>query len=273
MRIFFILLTFLGFSCNQLSGEENFILIDGSTSKIIKKFGSNIEERVTPASSFKIALSLMGYDAEILQDEQTPIWDFQEGYDDVLESWKGSQTPQTWINRSCIWFSKIIALRLGLETIERYLSLFRYGNQDFSTGMVPPGPINPAWVSSSLKISPKEQVEFIQKIIRKELQISSHAFQMTKNLLFKEELAYEWKLFGKTGMGSTIDKDDTNLKVRWFVGWIENNRKFFPFAYLLKEHEIDTVQTVPRVKHLLAEVIEFERRKDAKRMITMSKIK
>ncbi len=62
MRIFFVLLMFLGFSCQQLRGEENFILIDGSTSEIIKEFGSNIGERVTPASSFKIVLSLMGYE-------------------------------------------------------------------------------------------------------------------------------------------------------------------------------------------------------------------
>ncbi|MDR3624640.1 MAG: penicillin-binding transpeptidase domain-containing protein [Chlamydiales bacterium] len=175
MRIFFILLTFLGFSYQQLLGEENFILIDGSTSEIIKKFGSSIEERVTPASSFKIVLSLMGYDTGTLQNEQTPTWHFQQGYDDFLESWKRSQTPQTWMNRSCIWFSKIIALQLGLETIEQYLSSFEYGNQDFSTGMVSPGSTNPAWVSSSLKISPKEQVEFIQKMIREKLPISSNA--------------------------------------------------------------------------------------------------
>ena len=275
MRIFFVLLTFLGFSCQQLRGEENFILIDGSTSEIIKEFGSNIEERVTPASSFKIVLSLMGYDAGILQDEQTPTWHFQEGYDDFLDSWKRSQNPQTWMNRSCIWFSKIIALQLGLETIEQYLSSFKYGNQDFSTGMVPPGSTNPAWVSSSLTISPKEQVEFIQKIIREKLPISSNALQMTKNLLFKEEISHGWKLFGKTGLGSTVDENGKNLKVRWFVGWVESGQNFFPFAYLMQEHEIDILQTVPRVKQLLEESNLWNLREGEmqKELITMPEIK
>lgn len=253
MRIFFILLTFLGFSYLPLHGEENFILIDGSTSKIIREYGPGIEERVTPASSFKIVLSLMGYDVGILQDEQTPIWHFQEGYDNFLESWRQSQTPQTWMNQSCIWFSKIIALQLGLETIEQYLSSFEYGNQDFSAGMILPGSINPAWVSSSLKISPKEQVQFIQKMIREKLPISSNAIQMTKNLLFKEEISQGWKLFGKTGLGSAVDENGKNLKVRWFVGWVEKGENFFPFSYLLQEHEIDALQTVPRVKQLLEE--------------------
>lgn len=259
MRIFFVLLTFLGFSFQQLRGDENFILINGSTSVIINEFGCNLEERVTPASSFKIVLSLMGYDAGILQDEQTPTWHFQEGYDDFLESWKQSQTPQTWMNSSCIWFSKIIALQLGRETIEQYLSSFEYGNQDFSSGMIPPGSNNPAWVSSSLKISPKEQVAFIQKMIQMKLPVSSNAFQITKNLLFKEEISQGWKLFGKTGLGSTVDKDGKNLQVRWFIGWVENSQNFFPFAYLMQEHEIDIFQTVPRVKQLLDESMEFKK--------------
>ncbi len=253
MRIFFVLLAYLSYFYHQLTGEENFILIDGSTNEIIKKFGSNTDERVTPASSFKIVLSLMGYDAGVLQDEQTPIWKFQDGCDDFLESWKQSQTPQTWMNRSCVWFSKMIALQLGLETIEQYLSSFEYGNQDFSTGMILPGPINPAWVSSSLKISPKEQVEFIQKMLQSKLPVLINALQMTRKLLFKEKMSEGWALFGKTGLGSTVDENGKNLKVRWFVGWVESDRNFYPFAYLLQEDEIAILQTIPRVKQLLEE--------------------
>lgn len=249
-------MTFLGFFCQPLGGDENFILINGSTSEVIGEFGSEIEERVTPASSFKIVLSLMGYDAGILQDDETPTWDFQEGYDDFLESWKHSQTPQTWMTSSCIWFSKIIALQLGLEAIGQYVSSFEYGNQDFSAGMIPPGPINPAWVSSSLQISPKEQVAFIQKMLRGRLSISSKALQMTKHLLFKEEISHGWKLFGKTGLGSTVDENDKSVKVRWFVGWVESDQNFFPFAYLLQAHEVDILQTVPRVKQLLENLID-----------------
>jgi beta-lactamase class D len=90
-------------------------------------------------------------------------------------------------------------------------------------------------------------------MIREKLPISSDAFQMTKNLLFKEEIPGGWKLFGKTGLGSTVDENGKSLKVRWFVGWVESDQNFFPFAYLLQEHEIDIFQTVPRVKVLLEE--------------------
>lgn len=253
MRIYFILLMFLGFFYQQLRGEENFILINGSTSEMMREFGPNLEERITPACSFNIALSLMGYDAGVLLDEQTPTWDFQEGYDDFSESWKFSQNPHTWMTRSCVWFSKIIALQLGPKIITQYLSSFEYGNQDISAGIIQPGPTNPAWVSSSLKISPKEQVNFVQKMVQEKLPVSVNALQMTKNILFKEENAQGWKLFGKAGLGTNIDENGKILEVRWFVGWVENDHNFFPFAYLLQEHKIDILQTVPRVKQLLKE--------------------
>ncbi len=80
-------------SLYAFSTEENFLLINGVTDEIVLELGPHINERISPCSTFKITLSLMGYDAGILKDEKTPIWDFQEGYDDWLESWKAPQTP------------------------------------------------------------------------------------------------------------------------------------------------------------------------------------
>ena len=205
------------------------------------------------ACSFNIVLSLMGYDSEILKDEKTPTWDFQQGYDDFSESWKASQTPESWMSRSCVWYSKIIGLQLGLETIQSYLALLEYGNRNMSGGLAEPGTMNPAWISSSLKISPKEQVNFIKKMVSRKIPLPSYVIEMTRVLLFKGELSEGWRLYGKTGLGTIVEQGDNNLEVRWFVGWIENDYSFFPFAYQMREKEIDVTKTVPRVKQLLEE--------------------
>lgn len=247
--IFFIFI-FSSIMC-IFSAEESFILINGTTDEVVLELGPYINERATPASSFKIVLSLIGYDAGILKDENTPTWDFQMGYDDFSSSWTASQTPQSWMARSCIWYSKILALQLGLTTIQNYLALLEYGNQDMSGGLAQPGPVNPAWVSSSLKISPREQVDFIQKMIRGNLSVSAYAVQMTKVLVFKEILPGGWGLYGKAGLGGIFKENGDNLEVRWFVGWIEKDQLFFPFAYQLRDIDIDITQTVPRVKQLL----------------------
>jgi len=253
-RWLFLIGSLFVFQCSNVAcAEETFLLIDGITDQILLEQGSAINEQISPCSTFKITLSLMGYDAGILIDTQTPTWNFQEGYDDFLESWKAPLMPQSWMQFSCLWYSKLFALQLGLGPIQKYLASLQYGNQDMSGGVTPPGPGNVAWINSSLKISPKEQVRFIQKMLLGELPLSLHSIQMTKELLFKEE-SEGWRLFGKTGWsGSDITKDGKTLEHGWFVGWIEKAHYFYPFAYLVREKKIDLDQRIPRVKQLLTE--------------------
>ncbi len=232
--------------------EENFLLINGTTDEIITELGPNIHKQMSPCSTFKIPLSLMGYDASVLKDETNPIWDFQEGYDDWLVSWRAPQSPLSWMKYSCVWYSKVLSLELGLGKIQNYLTSMEYGNQDVSGGLADPGPLNPFWINSSIEISPREQVGFLQKMIRAQIPISSRAIQMTRAILFKEELPEGWKLFGKTGWsGTDITKDGKTLEHSWFVGWIEKDDSFYPFAYLIRDKKINLDQRIPRVKQLL----------------------
>ncbi len=242
------------FFCNSLFAEENFLLINGVTNEVVVEFGQRLDDRISPCSTFKIALSLMGYDAGFLKDENLPVLKFKEGYDDYMESWKASITPQSWMRYSCIWYSKIIALELGVEKIQSYLNIMDYGNKDICGGLGKLGAESVAWINSSLKISPKEQVIFIQKMILGKLPISTFSTQMTKAILFKEELSNGYRLYGKTGWsGSSITQDGKTLEHAWFVGWIENDQNIYPFAYLILDKKINLDQRIPRVKQLLLE--------------------
>ncbi len=251
-RLFTFILCGL-FVCTQgFSAEETFLLTNGVTNEIVLEIGPHINTQISPCSTFKMTLAVMGYDAGTLIDEETPTWDFQEGYDDFLETWKVPLTPQSWMTTSCLWYSKVLSLHLGLEKMQSYLNSMNYGNKDLSGGLAQPGPKGVAWINSSLKISPREQVEFIQKMVLGKLPIAPSAIQMTKTILFKEESSDGWKLFGKTGWsGSDITKDGHTLQHGWFVGWIEKGDQFFPFAYLIREQKIDLNQRIPRVKQLL----------------------
>src|SRR5579863_9536913 len=98
--------------------EETFLLINGKTNEVVLELGPHIDKRISPCSTFKITLSLMGYDAGILEDENNPTWEFRDGYDDWLAAWKTPQTPKSWMQHSCVWYSKILSLQLGLESIQ-----------------------------------------------------------------------------------------------------------------------------------------------------------
>jgi len=243
-----VFLSFIFFfvSTPVFSSEENFIVLDALTGKICKTIGIGAEERVSPCSTFKIPLSLMGFDSGVLEDGQSPTWSYQEGYSDFLESWKADQTPLSWMKLSCIWYSQVLTAKLGLEKIQQYLSHLLYGNQDMTGDEGKNNGLTRAWISSSLKISPQEQVLFLQKLVLGQLAISAHAIEMTKQILFMEEFN-GWKLFGKTGWGSP------NKEIGWFVGWIEKEGRCYTFAYNILAEKIDLPLRIPRTKQLLEE--------------------
>jgi len=200
--------------------------------QILKQEGSDCKIRYAPESTFKITLSLMGYDAGILQDEMRPEWPFKEDYDLFINVWKGPHNPRTWMRDSCVWYSQVLTQKLGMNKFKDYISKFDYGNQDLSGDKGKNNGLTNAWLSSSLQISPEEQTAFLKKLVDNQLPISSKSHAMTKKIMFVQELPGGWKLYGKTGNGRQLDKDGlkTALQHGWFVGWIEKNDRVVLFA-------------------------------------------
>jgi beta-lactamase class D len=242
--------------CNPfqpLQASENFILLNCPPGAALIEEGPAIDVQISPCSSFKITLCLMGFDASILSDGNEPTWPFQEGYDSDLERWKAPHTPQLWLKNSCVWFSKVLAEQLGPKQMQAYVSAFLYGNGDAS-GLLPDGGNDPTyWIHSSLKISPREQALFLQTMLKRELPISDNALAITRELLFIEELADGWKLFGKTGYSGRSAPPRIPYEFGWFVGWIERDEKVLPFAYLICQDNIALGERIPRTKQLLIE--------------------
>ena len=90
-----------------------------------------------------------------------------------------------------------------MDIIKTYLELLEYGNKDMSGGLTE------AWLDSSLKISPTEQVKLIQRMIQENLPIKPSAIQMTKALFFSSR---SWKeggnYLGKSGCGPLAKRLD-----------------------------------------------------------------
>lgn len=179
----------------------------------------------------------MGYDSKIFVSESSPKWPVsKEYYNGFLQVCNAPHNPREWMRDSCVWYSRVLTQKLGLEKIKNYLAKFDYGNQDFSGDAGKNNGLTDAWLSSSLKISPIEQAVFVQKILDSNASVSKKSYDMTKKILFKEELSGGWKLYGKTGNG----KQATNLQHGWFIGWIEkNNRKIVFVNHLVDDKQQD----------------------------------
>lgn len=243
---------------------ETYIIKKNNT--VIEAKG-DVDERHSPCSTFKIALSLMGFDAGILIDKNTPKWEFREEYEQKLQSWYKrsiglqynwiqSHTPATYMENSVVWFSQLITERLGEEKFKNYVEKLNYGNKDVS-GTAPhfnDGLLN-SWLQTSLKISPAEQVEFLEKMLLKTLPLSIDAQEKTAEIMQKRvngqpEEWKGWKLYGKTGGGKSYE--------RWFVGWVEKDGEKIVFAnYIgLPQDTPENRAKAPMPKDRCQEVIE-----------------
>lgn len=227
MRILLTVLMCL-LSQNVMAKTTCFIAIENG--KIIEKLG-NCEERFPPCSTFKLPLAAMGFDSKILTDENNPVWKYKPGYADFLEIWKQDHTPQKWLKNSCIWYSRQITHKMGIENFRKYITDFKYGNMDASHEDA----LDNSWLSNSLQISPMEQISFLEKLLNGRLPISKEAHTKTINSIDKSLMINkDWSFHGKSGSGSKNGES-----VGWYIGWVQKNDRKIIFTHLMQGDDVN----------------------------------
>tara|TARA_R100001143_G_scaffold51227_1_gene46126 strand:+ start:100 stop:906 length:807 start_codon:yes stop_codon:yes gene_type:complete len=232
--IFLLGVMFAPFNATAETTTVCTLISDTKTGKTIVEDGE-CKTRATAASTFKIAISLMGFDSGILTDAHHPVWSFKEGYPDWRAVWRTDTDPQYWIEQSVVWYSQQINIRLGEARFRNYVTSFDYGNADVSGDAGKQNGLTRSWLSSSLQISPAEQIEFISKMIRGELPIGKQAREMAMGLFDMGVQANGWHVFGKTGAGLSQNADGRTIKGQpwgWFVGWATRGEQTITFARL-----------------------------------------
>lgn len=223
---------------------------DAATGKPLIRKGQ-CEERVTPASTFKIAISLMGYDSGILNDEHAPVMPYKEGYAAWSPTWRQAIDPTSWMSNSVVWYAQLITAKLGASRFQRYVTSFDYGNQDVTGDAGAENGLAVSWISSSLKISPVEQLTFLRRVVNRELPLSANAYDMTTRILKIETLPNGWTVHGKTGTAYPVLPDGTDDRTRaygWFVGWATKGQRTVVFARLIQDQKEEADPAGPRVR-------------------------
>lgn len=255
MKLFFTLICTC-ISLSLIEAKSSFLVMDLESGNTLIREG-DLETRMSPCSTFKIPLSLIAYTAPILFDETSPEWAFMDVYKtwngSWLEVWSKPHNPTLWIKHSCLWYSQLITKQIGMQRLQQYLASFDYGNQDINGEPGQCDGLTHSWLSSSLKISPREQVVFLRKLLKEQLAATPNAYKMTKAILFNDNLSDDSKLFGKSGSGYYRDEKgriDHKRQFGWFVGWVERPQGTIIFAYLLEDSEPQTSMCGPRAKAL-----------------------
>lgn len=220
------------------------VIINEQSGDMLYRHGT-CDQGFYPQSTFKLPLAMMGYDADILTSTNNPRWKYQSKFGGS-ERVKKDVDPLIWERDSIVWYSQELTRALGVKAFENYIKRFDYGNADLSGGLTQ------AWLMSSLKISPDQQVQFIRRFLIGGLPISENAMTQTVAIIPHFPAGDGWNIQGKTGAGWLRDetgKPDYERPLGWFVGWAMKGDRRVIFARLLidnKEYKDDPISYAVR---------------------------
>lgn len=230
------------------------IVADADDGKVLLEQG-DCRSRVTPASTFKIPLAVIGFDARFLVSEHAPVLNTRAGDPDWGgDAWRQPTDPVRWLQYSVVWYSQRIAHALGEPTLHRRARDLGFGNADFAGDPGQDNGLDRAWIMSSLKVSPLEQVVFLRKLVNRQLPASAAAMDLTLKIVETFQAPDGTAVQGKTGSAFPRRADGSFDEARaygWFVGWTIRGGRRLVFARLTQDDRLETPSSGLRTREAL----------------------
>jgi beta-lactamase class D len=177
---------------------------------------------VVPASTFKIASSMIALETGVVDDAETVLpWD---GTAYPTEEWNQDLTLRAAVRLSCVPCFQAIARKIGAQRMGDWVQRLDYGNHDAS------GEVDRFWLSGKLRISPVQQIDFLRRFDAGTLPISARTAEIVQDLITLD-VGQNHVLRGKTGLSGSAQA----LLIAWFVGWLELGPRRVFFATLIDE--------------------------------------
>jgi beta-lactamase class D len=140
---------------------------------------------------------------------------------------------------SVVWYSQELTRSLGMPRFRAYVDSFGYGNRDL-TGDGKGNGLVQAWLSSSLKVTPRQQLEFLTKVRGHRLGFATRAYALLDSVMPRTPGPEGWTVAGKTGSGAPKDSAGKTIpgrSVGWYVGWLERGGKA-PLLFVHRELDL-----------------------------------
>jgi len=180
--------------------------------------GARVDQRLLPASTFKIPNSLILLDTGVVRDPDSDILP----WDGVTRSagWDADQSLRTGLRRSAVWAYQHWARQVGHDRMADAVARLDYGN-----GLIGEADrLDWFWLTGPLAISAREQVNFLERLYAQALPVDVTAQARVIEIL-EQERGEGWVLRAKTGWAIS-----TSPHIGWYVGWLETERDVWLFA-------------------------------------------
>jgi beta-lactamase class D len=172
-----------------------------------------------PASTFKIANSLIALETGVVQDPDKDVFKW-DGVKRPIEAWNRDHTMRTAIAASAVPVYQEIARRIGQERMQKYVDLFDYGNRNIGGG------IDQFWLTGDLRIDPLQQVDFVDRLRRGVLPVSKRSQDFVRDILPVTKVG-DSIIRAKSGL---LGAERGEPSLGWMVGWAEKGSAQTVFA-------------------------------------------
>ncbi len=195
-----------------------FVLFDREADTIFVWNEARAQQRFPPASTFKIANSLIGLDIGAVKtlDEVLPYG----GKPQRIKAWEQDMHLRDAFKASNVPVYQELARRIGLKRMREMLREFFYGNMEI--GNV----VDRFWLDGPLAISAVEQTEFLSRLVQGKLPVKAESLRAVREITLLEKTE-SYELHAKTGW---YWPETGGQQIGWWVGWIERDAKSYPFA-------------------------------------------
>ncbi len=175
------------------------------------------EQGHLPASTYKIPNSIIALETSVVEDDSTLFpWNGEER---AMDMWEQDLLFRDAFRLSCVPCYQEVARTIGAERMNAYLRKLDYG-----TMVVDTSNIDQFWLTGDSRISPHQQVDFLQRLYRSRLPISSRTETIVKRMMVMDDNG-AYRLSGKTGWSNPGGVDNG-----WFVGYVETKEGVYFFA-------------------------------------------
>lgn len=196
--------------------EGTFVTLDPRTGAMIGYNETRAMTRFVPASTFKIAHSLIGVATGAVANVDEVL--AYGGRPQPYKAWEQDMSLRAAIAMSNVAIYQTLARRIGIEDMERYVRLLGYGNMTIGDT------VTRFWLDGPLRISAAEQTVFLARLAAKRLPLPAQVQAQVHEIILHTQ-GPGWRLWAKSGW-----EHAPGAGVGWWVGWVRAAGVDHPFA-------------------------------------------
>jgi len=193
-----------------------FLLYDLQNDSLHVYNPARMDSGFIPASTFKIPNSLIALETGAVRNEHDTIaWD---GVQRFVPRWNADHDMSSAFKYSTVWFYQELARRIGQKRMQHYIDAMGYGNRNINGG------IDLFWLEGDLRITPREQIDFLVRLHKNDLPFSIETMGTVREIMIVEQTE-GYVLRAKTGWGARLSPE-----IGWYVGYVERGGNVWFFA-------------------------------------------